>query len=272
MSRRNRIQFLAAAAFLLTLALLATLAPWLGLYDPLELNPSLVLAPPSATYWLGTDEFGRDILSRLIYGIRPSLTIALLATLLALLPGTLLGLLGGFYRGWVEQLIMRSADTVLCFPPIILALVVVGFLGPSVTNLILVIGLLYIPTFTRLAYASTLVVMEADFIVAARALGVGDGRIMLQHLLPNIASPLLVQAGTTVAAAILLESGLSFLGLGVPAPNPSWGLMIGSAKGYLYQSQTYLLWPSLAIATTILVLNQLTDTLRDHLDPRTRRM
>lgn len=257
--------------YLFALVVLGLMAPWISLHDPLVLNPDRVLAPPSGTYWLGTDEFGRDVLSRLVFGIRPSLAIAIASTLLALLPGLSFGVLAGFYRGPVEQLVMRTADTILCFPPIILALVVVGFLGPSVTNLVMVIGLLYIPTFVRLAYSSTLGVMEAEFITVTRAIGVPDAGVITRHVVPNIISPILVQCGVTVAAAILLESGLSFLGLGVPAPNPSWGLMIGAAKGYLAQSKTYVIWPSVAIALTILVLNQLTDTLRDHLDPRTKR-
>lgn len=272
MSPANRRRIIWAASYLGVLIVLGLLAPWISPHDPLELNPLQVLAPPSPTYWLGTDEFGRDILSRLIYGIRPSLTIALTSTLLALMPGLFLGVLAGYYRGWLEQVIMRTSDTILCFPPIILALVVVGFLGPSIINLVVVIGLLYIPTFVRLAYASTLQVMEAEYITATRALGVPDLRVLTRHIIPNIMSPILVQCGTTMAAAILLESGLGFLGLGVPAPNPSWGLMIGAAKGYLAQSATYVLWPSVIIALTILVLNQLTDTLRDHLDPRTKRL
>lgn len=271
MSRTNRRRILWTLAYLFALVILGLLAPWVSPHDPLELNPDRVLARPSATYWLGTDEFGRDILSRLLFGIRPSLTIAIASTLLALLPGLSFGVVGGYYRGPVEQVVMRTADTILCFPPIILALVVVGFLGPSVPNLVIVIGLLYIPTFVRLAYASTLGVMEAEYITVTRALGVPDFRVLSRHIVPNIMSPILVQCGVTVAAAILLESGLSFLGLGVPAPNASWGLMIGAAKGYLAQSKTYVIWPSAAIALTILMLNQLTDTLRDHLDPRTRR-
>jgi len=254
------------------LIVLGLLASSISPRDPLEINPDRVLAPPSSTNWLGTDEFGRDVLSRLISGIRPSLTIALSSTIFAVVPGLVFGVLAGYYRGAVEQLVMRTADTILCFPPIILALVVVGFLGPSVTNLVIVIGLLYVPTFVRLAYSSALNVMGAEFITVTRAIGVPDVRVITRHVVPNVMSPILVQCGTTVAAAILLESGLSFLGLGVQPPSASWGLMIGAAKGYLAQSKTYAIWPSIAIAMTILVVNQLTDTLRDHLDPRTKRL
>ncbi|HXX38524.1 MAG TPA: ABC transporter permease [bacterium] len=271
MSRANRRRFIWTLSYLVGIAVLGVVAPRISPYDPLLLNPDHVLAPPSAAHWLGTDEFGRDILSRLLYGIRPSLTIAVASTLLASAPGLYFGVLAGYYRGAVEQLIMRTADTILCFPPIILALAVVGFLGPSIPNLVLVIGLLYIPTFVRLAYASTLDVTQIEYITVARAIGVPHSRVIARHVVPNIMSPILVQCGVTVAAAILLESGLSFLGLGVQPPSPSWGQMIGAAKAYLAESGTYVLWPSIAIAMTILVLNQLTDTLRDHLDPRTRR-
>lgn len=271
MSGANRRRFIWTLSYLFVVAALGLLAPRISPHDPLALNPDHVLAPPSAAYWLGTDEFGRDILSRLLYGIRPSLTIAVASTLLALAPGLYFGVLAGYYRGAVEQAVMRTADTILCFPPIILALAVVGFLGPSVPNLVRVIGLLYIPTFVRLAYSSTLGVMQVEYITVAKAIGVPNAKVIARHVVPNVMSPILVQCGVTVAAAILLESGLSFLGLGVPPPNPSWGQMIGAAKGYLAQSETYVLWPSVAIALTILVLNQLTDTLRDHLDPRTKR-
>jgi len=219
---------------------------------------------------LGTDEFGRDILSRIIYGARPTLTVAVGASSLALVLGSLAGLVAGFYRGLLDQVLMRSLDTLLSFPPILLAMLVVGFLGPGVRNLVLVIGILFVPTFARLAYAETLRVKELEYVAAAGALGATSQRLLVQHILPNITAPLIVQFSLAMAAAILLESGLSFLGLGVVPPESSWGLMIAGARGYMAQAPNSMLWPALVIATTILAINVAGDALRDVLDPRLR--
>ena len=270
--RKKRLLWLSVSGcFVLLVMVVGVLSPLLAPHDPLETNYRQVLKPPSSTYLLGTDEFGRDILSRLMYGTRPSLLVATGATILASLMGTVLGVTAGYAGGWVEQTIMRLTDTVLCFPPILLAMVIVGFLGAGVTKLIIVIGILYAPTFARLAYGLTLQVKGMDYFLAARAIGVGPTRLVLSHVLPNIAAILIVQISLTVAASILLESGLSFLGLGVVPPTPSWGLMIGSARSYMYQSPTYVLWPSLVIAATVLAVNTFGDALRDVLDPRLKR-
>lgn len=250
--------------------LASLLAPVIAPQDPFEMNIRDVLKGPSKQFWLGTDEFGRDILSRLLWGLRPSLIVALSSTAIALVVGTILGLIAGYMKGKVEQLIMRAADTLLCFPPILLALVIVGFLGPGMSNLILVIGFLYIPTFTRLTYGSTITIAELDYINAAYVLGASRIRILWKHILPNIVAPVIVQSTLTMAAAILLESGLSFLSLGVPPPTPSLGHMIGVARGYLYQSPLYVLWPSLVMSLTVLALNVAGDALRDLFDPRLR--
>ncbi len=245
-------------------------APILAPKDPLIMNTQVILRPPSIENPLGTDPFGRDILSRLLYGARPSLITAFLATALAAVIGVFLGVIAGHAKGWAEVIIMRSVDVVMIFPPILLAMVVVGFLGGGVRNLILVIGILYAPSFTRLTYASTLQVGGMEYMNAAEVVGVPVQRLIRYYILPNILSPIIVQASLTLAAAILLESGLSFLGLGVIPPAPSWGLMIGDARGYMFKSPLYIVWPSLFIAGTILNFNILGDSLRDILDPRLR--
>ena len=267
--RSKRLLF--SLAIVLAVFLGAIFAPQITDYDPTDINPRLTLRGPIAGHPLGTDEFGRDILSRLLYGARPTLIVATAATAGATLVGVSLGLLAGYYRGPLEVLIMRAADVLLCIPPIVLAMMVVGFLGPSILNLTIVIGVLSTPTFVRLAFAETIRVREMDYVKAAESVGARDGRILLRHLLPNITAPVIVQFSLTMASAILLESGLSFLGLGVVQPTPSWGLMIATARGYMSQAPTYILFPSLTIAITILAINTIGDTLRDLLDPRLRR-
>ncbi len=272
--RRARIplSLIISGAINVVVMMSALLAPILATHNPVAIDPQGTLAPPQPGHLLGTDEFGRDIFSRLLYGAQPSLIVAIGATALAAVIGISLGIVAGYSRGWVEQLVMRSVDTLLCFPPILLAMVVVGFLGRGIFNLILVIGVLYSTTFARLAYAVTLQVVRMDYISAAVSLGVGHVRMIVIHILPNIASLVIVQASLTLAASILLESGLSFLGLGVVPPTPSWGLMIGDARGYMTQSPTYVLFPSLAIALTVLTINTMGDSLRDLLDPRMRKL
>jgi len=254
----------------LVIIVLAILAPLLAPHNPLKINHREVLKSHTSEYALGTDEFGRDILSRLLHGARPSLTVAGLATVVAFLLGATTGVVAGFFGGWIEQVIMRLVDTLLCFPPILLAMVIVGFMGGGVTNLIIVIGILYSTSFARIAYSSTLQVKEMEYMIAARAIGASAPRLIAYYVFPNLLTILIVQASLTVAAAILLESGLSFLGLGVVPPTPSWGLMIGAARGYMYQAPTYVLWPSLTIAVTVLAVNTFGDALRDVLDPRLR--
>jgi len=259
-----------SGGILLLVVIISLVATFIAPYDPIEINSRAVLQPADSTYIMGTDQFGRDIFSRLLYGARPSLVTALGSTLISLLIGSLLGMISGKYRGVLEQFIMRLMDVVISFPPILLAMVVVGFIGGGVRNLILIIGIVYIPTFARLAFSSTIQVSEMEYFTAARCTGVKDFRIFTRYILPNILSPLIVQASLTFAAAILLESGLSFLGLGVIPPTPSWGLMIGDARGYLFKAPMYAVWPSIAITTTILSANIFGDALRDILDPRLR--
>lgn len=264
---RRHLRLYISGGVIALIVLAAVFGPLLSPYDPSALDVTAILKAPSAAHLLGTDSFGRDILTRLMLGARPSLTIAVGATALALVAGTILGLIAGFARGVFEQIIMRSIDILLTFPPIVLAMGVIGFLGSGVVNLIVVIGVLYIPTFARIAFGSTLQVREIGYVDAALALGVKAPGVLRKHILPNILAPLIVQASLVMAASILLESGLSFLGLGVTPPTPSWGVMVGDARHYMTQAPFYVLWPSLALAITILAINTFGDALRDVLDP-----
>lgn len=263
-TRRLAVPALLLAAILL----LALAAPILPLPDPVRQDIAGRLAEPSAAHWLGQDEYGRDVMSRIIWGARVSLTVAFAATILAAVSGTLLGILGGYFRGVVELATVRVAEVVLCFPPMLLALLVVTLLGPGAGTLIFSLAILFAPNFARVAYAETLSARALDYVTAQTALGAPSSRILFRTLLPNIAAPLIVQFSLTMASAMLLESGLSFLGLGVVPPDPSWGLMIRGARTTMEQAPLLLLWPCLALTGTVLVLNLLCDRLRDVLDPR----
>ena len=248
----------------------AALGPALAPHDPNRLDPRAKAAPPSAAHWLGTDEFGRDLLSRLVHGARITLLVGLASVAVAAAGGTLLGSIAGYAGRGVEAAVMRTMDGLLCFPPILLGIFVVTFLGPSIVNLILVIGVLYVPRFTRVVHASTLAVRELEYVEAARALGASAIRVLGRAILPNIAAPILVQASLAAGHAILLESGLSFLGLGPPPPTPSGGRMVEQSGRFMQLGLLPLLWPSLAISGTVLAFNLLGDGLRDLLDPRLR--
>ena len=249
--------------------LLALAAPLLGLPDPVRQDIARRLAGPMLGSPLGRDEFGRDVLSRLVWGARTSLSVAFASALVAGVLGTALGLLGGWFRGLGEVLAVRSMDVILCFPPVLLALLVVTLAGPGAGTLVLVLSVLYLPGFARVTYAEVLSAREHDYVEAVRALGAPTGRILLRTVLPNVAGPVLVQFSLAVAAAVVLESGLSFLGLGVVPPAPSWGLMIRGARATMEQAPLLLLWPCLALTLTILAMNLLCDALRDAVDPRT---
>lgn len=245
------------------IAALALTVPYLPLPDPLKLDIAHRLATPNWAHPLGQDEFGRDELARLLWGARSSLAVAGGSAALACVGGVLLGLVGGFWRGLPELLALRGADVVLCFPPLLLALLVVTLLGPGVGTLIPVLAVLYLPGFVRVTYAGVLTVCAQDYVDAARAIGARPGHIMVRTILPNIAGPVLVQVSLAAASAVVLESGLSFLGLGVVPPTPSWGLMIGAARATMVQAPLLLLWPCAALSLTILAMNALCDALRD---------
>ncbi|WP_342364327.1 dipeptide/oligopeptide/nickel ABC transporter permease/ATP-binding protein [Terrarubrum flagellatum] len=259
----------APGAFVALIILVAIAAPLLGLADPVKQDVARRLSGSQPGSWLGRDEFGRDVLSRLIWGARTSLAVAFASSIIAGVAGTALGLLGGWFRGLGELLAVRSMDIILCFPPVLLALLVVTLLGPGAGTLILVLSVLYLPGFVRVAYAEALSARSHDYVEAVRALGAPTGRILLRTLLPNIAGPVLVQLSLAVAAAVVLESGLSFLGLGVVPPAPSWGLMIRGARATMEQAPMLLVWPCAALTLTILAMNILCDALRDAVDPRT---
>ena len=263
MMRMRRGPVIAVAGIAIT----ALLVPLLPLPDPVRIEVARQLAAPSSTHWLGQDEYGRDVLSRLLWGARTSLLVAGASAALACFFGIVLGLVGGYMRGMAEFLAVRSMDVVLCFPPLLLALLVVTLLGPGAATLIPVLAVLYLPGFVRVVYAGVLTVRSQDYVEAMRALGAGPVRIMARTILPNVAGPVLVQFSLAAASAVVLESGLSFLGLGVVPPTPSWGLMIGSARATMNQAPLLLLWPCAALSLTILAMNSLCDALRDAVDP-----
>lgn len=257
-------------AVVILLIALAILGPWVAPKDPLSINAQLRLQGPSSEAYFGTDEAGRDLFSRIVVGARTSMGVAIASVALATALGVMFGLIGGYFGGIWEFLTMRTVDVLLVFPPILLAISVVAFLGPSVRNLILVIGLLYMTRFARITFGSVVQVKGREFVEAARVIGAGNTRIITRYVLPNVIAPIFVQISLSLGFAILLESGLSFLGLGTPPPNPSWGNMIGEARGYLQQNAWYVFWPSVAISVAILAFNTLGDGLRDSLDPRLR--
>jgi peptide/nickel transport system permease protein len=267
---RRYKQVLVGAPLVTLLILVAALAPILVSHDPNALNSRAKAAPPNWGNLLGTDEFGRDLLSRLVHGARITLLVALSSVILAAVGGTILGTVAAYSGRAVEAVIMRTMDGMLCFPPILLGIFVVTFLGQSLINLILVIGILYIPRFTRVVHSSSLAVRELEYVESARALGASWLRIIARAILPNILAPILVQASLAAGHAILLESGLSFLGLGPPPPTPSWGRMVEQSGRFMQLSVLPLFWPSVAISVTVLSFNLLGDGLRDILDPRLR--
>jgi ABC-type dipeptide/oligopeptide/nickel transport system permease subunit len=259
---------LVGATVVLLYVLLALGAPWIAPDDPLKTDWSQVRKAPSATHPLGTDDLGRDVLSRVIYGTRISMQAGVFSILLAMTIGVPLGLVAGFYRGVFDQLIMRLTDAWLSFPFLILAIGLVTILGPSLTNATLAIGVAATPTYIRLTRGLVLSTREEDFVQGARSLGAGDLRVMGRHILPNIASALLVQATVSIPGAIIAEAILSFLGLGVQPPSPSWGTMLNAAQQFLETAPWMAWWPGLAIFSLTLAFNLAGDGLRDWLDPK----
>jgi peptide/nickel transport system permease protein len=240
-------------------------------HDPYEIDMALRLRAPDATYWLGTDPFGRDIASLLLVGARASIAVGLIAVGIGLLIGTALGLLASARRGWVEEVIMRGADFGFAFPAILSAIMLTAVFGPGMVNAIIAIGIYNIPTFARITRASANAVGSRDFVLAARACGKGTFAITIEHVLPNILSVLIVQGTIRFAIAILAEAALSYLGLGTQPPQPSWGRMLSEAQTLLFQAPRLAVFPGLAIAFAVLGLNLLGDGLRDLLDPRLSR-
>ncbi len=255
----------AIVSFFVVVALLAPLLPVPG---PAETDWAAVRKPPSAAHLFGTDEIGRDVLSRMIWGAQASLLAGVVSVLIALLLGVPLGVLAGYRKGWTDAVISRFTEALLAAPFLILAIALAAFLGPSLTNAMIAIGLSAMPIFIRLSRAQTMAVMTEDYVESARAVGVGHLALVRRYILPNIFAPLLVQATLTIATAIIAEAALSFLGLGQQPPAPSWGSMLNIAKNFLEQAPWMALYPGIAIFLVVLGFNLLGDGLRDALDPR----
>jgi peptide/nickel transport system permease protein len=239
-------------------------------YSPTQQDIRNLLKAPSLTHPLGTDELGRDTLTRAMFGAQASLEVGIIAVGISLFAGSALGLVSGYLRGFTDAVIMRIMDGLLALPTLVLALAITAMLGPSLNNAMLAIGITGVPIFARLVRGQVLSVRELDYIQAARSLGAGDVRTMLTHVLPNVLAPIVVQASLAMPTAILAEAGLSFLGLGVQPPTPSWGAMLNTAKGYLQQDAWLAVAPGTAIFVTVLGFNFLGDAIRDALDPRLR--
>jgi peptide/nickel transport system permease protein len=261
---------LAGAVILSGVVLLALFAPWITPYDPMALKILDRLQSPRAAHWFGTDELGRDVFSRVIFGARYSLLIGAMVVLVSTLCGVLLGLAAGFFRR-LDGPIMRLVDAMMSFPDILLAIALVAVLGASMSNVILALAIVYTPRVARVVRASTLVVRELLFIEAARALGIATWRILFIHVLQNIASPILVQATFIFAYAVLAEAGLSFLGVGVPPVLPTWGTMISSGQQFAHQALWLVVFPGVAIILSALSLQMVGDGFRDLLDPKLRK-
>ena len=250
--------------------LLAALAPVIAPYEPLRGQLGERLLPPSAGHWLGTDELGRDVLSRVLHGARISLQIQVAAVGLALLLGTLLGVVSGYVGRWPDMLIMRVVDIMMAFPGIFLALAIIAALGTGLGNVIIASAIFLVPQFARVVRGSVLTLKEKEFVEAARALGEGDVTIVTRYLLPNSLAPIIVQTSLRMATVLLTASGLSFLGLGVQPPSPEWGAMLSNARAYMITAPHVATVPGLAIMLVVLGFNLLGDGLRDALDPRLR--
>ena len=265
--RRAAMVGLAVVAMFVVAALFA---PWLAPFDPVETSWSAIRQAPSSAHWFGTDDIGRDVLSRVIWGTRASLLAGVVAVSIALALGVPIGMTAGFVGGFVDALISRLTDAFLACPFLILAIALAAFLGPNLTNAMIAIGVSATPIFVRLTRAQVLNVKVEDYIEAARALGNPPLRIAWRHVLPNILAPVIVQATLAIAAAIIAEASLSFLGLGQQPPAPSWGSMLNTAKNYIDNAPWMAIWPGLAIFLLVLAFNLLGDGLRDALDPRQR--
>ncbi|MFC4555637.1 ABC transporter permease [Georgenia faecalis] len=267
--RRDRIGML-GAVLVVVITVTAVLAPWIAPFDPLAMSSGNRLVGPSSTFLLGSDEAGRDLLSRALYGARTSLTVSLTVVTLAGLIGVALGLVSGYYRGILDGVTMRFMDILFAFPTLLLALAVVSTLGPEVRNLVLALVVVFVPSFARVTRGAALAVGAEPYVEAARSVGVSNFRIITRYVLPNVMAPIAVQFTISLANAILVEASLGYLGLGVPPPTPSWGAMLASGKAFIELSMWPSVVPGLFIMLTVLGFNLLGDALRDSLDPRLR--
>lgn len=260
--RKLGVGFWLAAGFMALLTLLAIAAPLVTQHGPLQQDLRSTLEGPSVAHWLGTDELGRDIYARLVYGIQTTLLTSFSATLLAGSVGTVLGLVAGYFGGWTDGIVMRVMDFLLAIPAVLLALIVIVTLDPGATSALFAVAIVGIPQFARLSRAQTLTLRTREFVLSSRALGASSGRLMLRVILPNALGPLLAQAIVIAALAVFLEAALSFLGLGVPPPHPSWGQMVSAGKTFLAANPGYALFPGLAISLTILSLDTIANRIR----------
>jgi peptide/nickel transport system permease protein len=259
---------MAGGAIVLFFVLVALLAPVLPIADPVATDWGAIRKPPSAAHWFGTDEIGRDLLARMVWGARASLLAGVVSVAIAVLLGVPLGLAAGYFGGWIDAAISRAAEALLAAPFLILAIALAAFLGPSLTNAMIAIGISATPIFIRLTRGQVLAVKTEDYVEGARAIGLGHPAILTRYILPNVLPPILVQATLTIATAIITEASLSFLGLGQQPPAPSWGSMLNVAKNFLEQAPWMALFPGAAIFLVVLGFNLLGDGLRDALDPR----
>lgn len=256
---------------LVILVIVAVGAPVIANHDPLKQNLRLALHPPNSEYWFGTDEFGRDIFSRIVYGAIISLEVGIMVVVLSGVIGVTLGLIAGFYGGWLDSLISRAIDILLAFPGLLLAIAVVTVLGPSLVNALLAVSFGNIPRYTRVTRAAVLAQKENEYVDSARAVGASNARIIIKHVLPNIFAPVAVIASLGVGIAILTTASLSFLGLGAQPPEPEWGAMLSTGRSYIRRAWWVTVFPGFAIMTTVLGINLFGDALRDVLDPKTSR-
>jgi peptide/nickel transport system permease protein len=255
-------------AIVLLMGLVALFAPSVAPYSPIAQHPGQELQPPGAQYWLGSDDLGRDLFTRIVYGARVSFIVGIVATALGAGIGVTTCLLSGYLGGWVDSVIMRCYDALLAFPGIIIGIAVISILGSSTLNVAYALAIGGMPFFARLMRSSVLSERERDYVYAARCIGARNGRIMFLHVLPNTLAPLLVQLSLAMGFAVLAEAGLSFLGLGTQPPDPSWGTMLNDSRAYLREAPWYGLWPGIALTILLVALNYLSDALRDALDPK----
>lgn len=250
--------------------IVALTAQWIAPYNPNETNLRLRGAPPSADHWFGNDDIGRDILSRIMYGARVALMVGIISTTIAVTIGVLVGSMAGYFGGWVDFVLSRLIDTLMAFPILALMLTLSALLGPSLRNVIIIVGLTFWASYARVIRAEVLSLRERDYVLAARSSGASDRRIILQHIVPNAIGPVIILASLAIGGVIIFESALSFLGMGISRPTPSWGTMLSDGRDHIRNYPHIAIAPGLAIATTVLAFNLIGDGLRDALDPRER--
>ena len=267
---KGRPKLYVFGALIAFMALVGIFAPLIAPFDPIKTAPADALQPPSLSHWMGTDQLGRDTLSRVVHGARLSLAVAVIAVSIALVGGVSLGLMAGYFGGWLDHLSSRFIDAMLAFPGILLAIAITSALGPSLQNAMIAVGIIGIPTYFRLTRGQVLQVREQEFVTAATVLGASQLRVIAQHVLPNIVNPLIVAASIASSSAILSLASLSFIGIGTQPPQPDWGSMFNAATGYLTRYPWLAFGPGLAIFVTVFSFYMLGDALRDALDPRLR--